>query len=395
MLHKVHIEPHWQIEREAGRTYDTYPLLQLLKQVQQSESIAEAARLQGLSYRHAWGLVRQAETRLGARLLDTKRGSGARLTRLAEVLIWADKRIAARLSPTLQSLASELAGELDRLTQPHTPAAKPALRLRASHGFAVAALLEQMAAERLPVELSYRNSSEALASLARRNCDMAGFHVPLGQFEAAALAYYSRWLDTQRHVLLHLAVRSEGLFVAPGNPKRIQQLRDLARPDVRFVNRQQGSGTRMLIDLMLAKAKLVRSRIRGYETTELTHAAVAAHVASDMADVGIGVELAARRFGLEFVPLVRERYFFAVERDALGSSPVRELIVILQGAKLRKRIDALAGYDATHLGRIETPVEAFGAIGPAARRGLRERVDAADDGGHDGRKLPKASPRSR
>lgn len=366
-MFQVRIEPRWEVERDGAPPLDTQALLALLQRVQQHESIAQAARALGLSYRHAWGLVRAGEAYLGGRLLKTHRGRGATPTRLAQALLWADQRVAARLAPTLQTLASELAGELTRLVEQDAAHAPPAVRIQASHGFAVAALLEQMAAEGRPVELGYRNSSDALASLARGDCDMAGFHVPLGRFEAAVVARCARWLDPARHVLIHLAVRNEGLFVAAGNPKRIVRLADLARDGVRFVNRQEGSGTRMLVDLMLADAGIAPSRVHGYETSEFTHAAVAAHVASGMADVGIGVETAARRFGLDFVPLVRERYFFAAEADALARSPLREVLAILRSEAFRARVDALAGYDAADTGRVQTPAEAFARSWPKRR----------------------------
>ncbi|WP_119286963.1 substrate-binding domain-containing protein [Azohydromonas sediminis] len=366
-MFQVRIEPRWEVERDGAPPLDTQALLALLQRVQQHESIAQAARALGLSYRHAWGLVRAGEAYLGGRLLQTHRGRGATPTRLAQALLWADQRVAARLAPTLQTLASELAGELTRLVEQDAAHAPPAVRIQASHGFAVAALLEQMAAEGRPVELGYRNSSDALASLARGDCDMAGFHVPLGRFEAAVVARCARWLDPARHVLIHLAVRNEGLFVAAGNPKRIVRLADLARDGVRFVNRQEGSGTRMLVDLMLADAGIAPARVHGYETSEFTHAAVAAHVASGMADVGIGVETAARRFGLDFVPLVRERYFFAAEADALARSPLREVLAILRSDAFRARVDALAGYDAADTGRVQTPAEAFARSWPKRR----------------------------
>lgn len=359
-MYQVRIEPHWRIQRAPAEGLDTEGLLALLAAVQQHESIAEAARALGLSYRHAWGLVRQAEEQFATRLLLAQRGRGAALTRFAQALLWADQRIAARLSPILQSLASELAGELARLAEQNLADTRSAVRVQASHGFAVAALLERMAAENRPVELSYRNSSDALASLSRGECDLAGFHVPLGRFESAAVARCARWLDAERHVLIHLAVRNEGLFVKPGNPKGIHKVRDLARPDVRFVNRQEGSGTRMLVDLLLDEARLPPARVRGYETSEFTHAAVAAHVASDMADVGIGVETAARRFGLDFVPLVRERYFMGVERTALARSPLREVALIMQTPAFIDQVKALAGYDAARTGTVQTLEEAFG-----------------------------------
>ena len=117
----------------------------------------------------------------------------------------------------------------------------------------------------------------------------------------------------------------------------------------------------MRLDLMRADAKIAPRDIQGYDTSEFTHAAVAAHVASDMADVGIGVETAARRFGLDFVPLARERYFVAVEREGLESSPLREVVAILQSEAFREQVDRLDGYDAADTGRIETLAQAFGA----------------------------------
>jgi len=172
-----------------------------------------------------------------------RRGRGTSLSPLAEKLIWADRRIAARLSPTLDSLASELETELGK-TLGNTGSMT---RLDASHGFAVAAFLKQAGESGLPIDLRYRNSSDAVAALSRGESDLAGFHVPLGEFEARAMERYRRWLDPKTHRLIHLAVREQGLFVNPGNPLGIQSINDLARNDVRFVNRQAGSGTRMLL----------------------------------------------------------------------------------------------------------------------------------------------------
>ncbi len=115
----------------------------------------------------------------------------------------------------------------------------------------------------------------------------------------------------------------------------------------------------MLVDLMLARAGIAAADVHGHETQEFTHAAVAAHVASGMADVGLGVETAARRFGLDFVPLLRERYFFAAERDALARAPLATLVEILRSESFRARVEALAGYDAAETGRLLTIAEAF------------------------------------
>ncbi|MCS6766483.1 MAG: helix-turn-helix transcriptional regulator [Candidatus Protistobacter heckmanni] len=358
-MFKVNIEPHWRISKQGGDDFDATTLLQLLTEIHGHRSITTAAKNVGLSYRHVWGLLQTAEATLGFKLLDAQRGRGADLTELAKTLLWADRLIGARLSPTLQTLASELESELQRVTALAGPETDAALRLHASHGFAEAALLEALAAAEVRVELGYRHSSEAVASLARGECDMAGFHVPLGEFEKPAIERYRQWLDPRKHVLVHLALRSQGMFLPRGNPRKIRGLEDLVQPRLKFVNRQAGSGTRLLIDMMLAKAGLDSSAIQGFDTAEFTHAAVAAHVASGMADVGIGVETAARRFGLDFLPLLQERYFFAVDKKALKRYPVNRTVELIRSPAYKEQVRALRGYDAASTGLIQTLSEAF------------------------------------
>lgn len=358
-MFKVSINPHWKISRtvaaKPGLALDTELLLSLLAAIQSSGSIAAAVKASGLSYRHVWGQLMAAEQLFNAKLLIKQPGKGTRLSPLAETLLWADKRISARLSPTLQSLASELEAELDKTVL----GSRSALRIDATHGFAVATLLDHLHAANLPVELRYRNSTEAVAALARRECDLAGFHVPLGEFETQAFKRYAKWLNAEQHVLIHLAVRTQGFFLAPGNPKHIHTLADLQKPDVHFVNRQPGSGTRLLLELMLEKEGIPTSSIRGYESAEFTHAAVAAFIASGMADVGVGVETAAKRFGLDFVPLIRERYFFAADRQAMNQGPLKEIVGMLQGEEFRRLLSELSGYDGSKTGLIMEIDEAF------------------------------------
>ena len=353
---RIHITPQWKLFDEAEVSLDTTSLLSLLAAIQDSGAIAQAARSLGLSYRHAWGQIKQAETMIGHPLVLAGRGRGSTLTPLAEKLIWADLRISARLSPLLESLASELESDLDR-TLPSKP---PALRLHASHGFAVAALLEQLGTAGLPVELRYRNSLESVAALASGECDLAGFHVPIGEFESAAARHYRRWLRDDAHQLVHLAVRTQGLFAAAGNPRRVHGLDDLRRRDLRFVNRPEGSGTRMLTELMLARRGISPREVSGFESAEFTHAAVAAFIASGMADLGIGIQTAARRFGLHFIPLVRERYFLAMNRAARHQPPLVDALQLLGSPTYRSAVAGLAGYEAGETGRILSVDEAFG-----------------------------------
>ena len=355
-MHKVRVKPHWEISTDAGGPLDTATLLQLLVSIQKTGSISQAAREVNLSYRYAWGLLRDGETLFGEALMQTGRGRGTTLTALAEKLVWADRRIGARLSPILESLASELEGELNKIFADKLSM----IRMSASHGFAVAALLALMIEAHLPIELNYRNSTDAVIALARRECDLAGFHVPLGKFETAAFAMYAGWLDSQSHCLIQLTIRAQGLFVAVGNPKNIHSLSDLTQAGVRFVNRQAGSGTRRLLELMLADAEISPNEISGFESAEFTHSAVAAYIASGMADVGFGVQTAADRFGLEFLPMVRERYFFALPIAAIHAPLVQQVLGLMKTQAYHAALNALPGYEPSDTGRILTLKEAFG-----------------------------------
>lgn len=352
---RVSLRPHWRVGRDGSDGMDASALLDLLATVQATGSIAQAGRELGLSYRHAWGVLRQAEALFGQPLLMRGRGRGSALTPLGDRLVWADARIGARLQPLLESLASEVEGELGRAQVKRQ--AVP--RLHASHGFAVAALREQLAAQHVPVDVRYRNSLEAVAALAHGECELAGFHVPLGAFGPAAAQRYLAWLKPDQHRLVLLAVRTQGLFVPAGNPLRVRDVADLARADLRFVNRPEGSGTRMLTDLLLQRHGIDPRSVNGYDNTELTHAAVAAYVASGMADVGIGVQTAAHRFGLHFIPLLKERYWFGVPADAWQSASLAPVLGVLRSPRFRARVAALQGYDASHTGDVMTIGEAL------------------------------------
>lgn len=335
------IRPEWSLKKRKGTAVSLPVLLQLLTVIRDQGSISRAAASANLSYRHAWGMLRDFEQEFAAPLLDKSRGKGTTLTPLAEKLIWADKRITARLAPILESFASELEAIL--------ATASGALRITASHGFAVDALIKRMALENIPVEINYRSSLEAVAALAHDECDLAGFHVPVGEFKQAAQPYL-KWLNPQQHALIHLAYRNQGLFIAKGNPKKIKGLKDLQRNDLRFINRQTESGTKILLDLLLSKERILPRKIADYDHVEYTHSAVAAYIASGMADVGFGVETAAKKFNLDFIPMVRERYFFACKASALKHSLLKPTLNIMQSKQFRDEVNALSGYDGSDAG---------------------------------------------
>jgi molybdate-binding protein len=142
----------------------------------------------------------------------------------------------------------------------------------------------------------------------------------------------------------------QGIFVAKGNPKNVQGLADLTRAGLRFVNRQKGSGTRVLLELLLGDAGIDSAAINGFGTAEFTHAAVAAYVASGMADVSFGVETAARRFDLDFIPVIREQYFLACDASALDTPMVAAAQAAMASAAFKQVLAALPGYDGALCG---------------------------------------------
>lgn len=355
---KARLSSEWALEKPSGAVLPLSEVIRLLAAVDATGHIAGACKACGVSYRHGWGILRNAEKEFEAPLLETSRRQGTKLTEFGQHLIWANRRVDARLMPTLESMASELQEELERLY----PESQPRLRLHASHGFAVEGLMQLAnGLDMSPLELRYRTAIEALASLDHGECDLAGFQVPVGEFEGPILKNYSKWLNPDKHRLIFLAVRNTGLFVQKGNPKHISSVADLVNPDVRFVNRQIGSSTRSLVGLMLKQLNIDTTRVQGFDSSEFTHMAIAAHIASGMADVGIGVETAAWRCGLSFIPLAKERYFFAVHRDTLNSPKMQVLLDLMTSDRYQAYVSQLVGYDATGMGSVQTLNEAFGS----------------------------------
>lgn len=362
-MHEVTIKPEWIIRRPGGAALPRR-VVELLVKVQDHGSLAGACKSTGISYRYAWELLREGETLFGEALIVMKRGKGSKLTMLGEKLVWADRRILARLSPLLDSLASELSAEIETIL-----ASAPALlRIHASHGFSIQLMHDFLAAANVRNELKYRNSLEAVVSLHNGDCDVAGFHVPIGEFEAPVLSHYREWLDSSSLKIINIVTRRQGLIVAHGNPKEIYRVGDLVRRNVRFINRQTGSGTRLLFDFLLQREAIDPARIKGYEQCEYTHAAVAAFVASGMADVGYGVETPARQFKLEFIPSQTERYCLMCNEKALSSPLLQQLLTILRSAKYKAAVNRLPGYRTDKAGIVMEPRDVFERFGAKTRK---------------------------
>lgn len=346
---KITIRPTWRFENESGDEIDSR-LLAILRAIQETGVLTRAARQTKLSYRLAWDLLKDASAFFGSPLVHMERGKGAQLTTLGKKLLWAEQRGDSSLFAHLDNVASELNLEISKARK----LAQAVIRIHASHGYAVEKLPQLMSKHgHADVDLRYMGSIDALASLCQGNCDLAGFHVPLGEIGRNLWEHYEKWLKPRQQKIIRLVIRTQGLIVAPGNPKKILELEDLSNTGIRFVNRQRGSGTRILLDGLLRSSAINPQKIPGYgDSGEFTHAAVAAFVASDMADAAFGVEPAARQFKLDFLPLARERYMLACRNDSLMQSSIQELIELLKGPEYQQMIGPVPGYTLDSPGEI-------------------------------------------
>ena len=333
----------------GAATHLDNPLFALLAAIRQSGSIRQAAARLGFSYRHVWGELKRWEGVLDHPLIIWEKGRHARLTPFGEKLLWAEQRTRARIAPQIQSLASELESAFAVAFDE----AAHVLTVQASHDMALPLLKERLLASAIHLDLQYCGSLDALDALSAGRCLLAGFHVS-DEHGAGSLTArsFKRHLVPGRHKLIDFAARRQGLMLAPGNPKSITRLADLTRTDLRFINRQRGSGTRIEIEQLFAAQNIDPAHVAGFEHEESTHLAVAAAVAAGAADAGIGIEAAALHYGLDFVPIMNERYYLACLKETLDHPAVATLLQVLAGAAWRAEAAALPGYTLSDPGAV-------------------------------------------
>ncbi|MEW6644107.1 MAG: substrate-binding domain-containing protein [Pseudomonadota bacterium] len=347
---QVEIEPVWRFRKEGSR-HGIVVMLDVLNDIRVGGKLTRAASRAGLSYRHVWNLVEQWSDFFEVPLVETHRGKGTRLTAFGEKLVWAGQRMQARLGPQLENLAQELVTEIE----PFLHQRPPVIRVHASHGFAVSKLRDLLDREpALGVDLRYISNQHSLLSLAEGTCDLSGVHLPRGVLRAQNVRICRERLDPTEHCVIRFVTREMGLMVGRGNPLGIATLSDLAACRARFVNREPDSGTRLLFDQLLARDHLAEAQIEGSRQIEFTHAAVAAYVASGMADAAFGVEAAARQFGLDFIRLVTEDYVFVCRRSFLDQAAMQRVLDIMRSDEFRTAIDSLPGYAADGSGEVSS-----------------------------------------
>ncbi|MBS3996914.1 MAG: helix-turn-helix transcriptional regulator [Hydrogenophaga sp.] len=336
------------------------PMMDVLHAVREQGSISAAARQLGLSYRHVWGQLKQWEADLGHELIVWERGQAAMLSPFGERLLMAERLAQARLGPQMESLRAELERAFALAFEPDTQAlGAKVLTLYASHDHALNALQDMAVSQGsdggpgVYLDIRFCGSVDAIRALNEGRCVLAGFHTqPFADAASLSARTYRPLLKPGTHKIIGFARRAQGLIVTAGNPLKLRDLGDVARLQARFVNRAKGTGTRLLLEELMAQAGLEPIDISGFHTVESSHAAVAQAVASGRADVGLGTEYAARSQGLGFVPLTDERYLLVCLKAALDTPGVQRLLALLRSQPWQARLNALPGYASDHCGEV-------------------------------------------
>lgn len=196
-------------------------------------------------------------------------------------------------------------------------------------------------------------SMGGIMAIKRGEAHIAGTHLldeATGEYN---IPFLKRLMPDIKINLINLVYRDQGLIVKKGNPKGIKSFEDLIRDDVIFINRQRGSGTRLLTDKALREYGIDPSKIKGYEREEYTHMGVASAVLTGIADVGVGILSAARALNLDFIPVAKERYDLVIPLDFIESNPIRALLDIIRSDRdFKETVLALGGYDCSDMGKI-------------------------------------------
>lgn len=202
------------------------------------------------------------------------------------------------------------------------------------------------------LNIQYVGSLGGLIALAEDNADIAGSHLWDGESSSFNAPFIRRILPGRKIAIVTLAYRRIGFVLPPGNPAKIQELNDLNREGLLFINRQQGSGTRVRLDIALDDISIPTSKIQGYDNEVNTHYAVAKAIVDGEADVGIGLEAVAKSYGLEFVFLWHDRYDLIIPEAKISIPAIAALVDWLGEARSKELITNFGGYDVEETGRI-------------------------------------------
>jgi putative molybdopterin biosynthesis protein len=221
-----------------------------------------------------------------------------------------------------------------------------------SHDITLDILSQHLSAHDRRLASANVGSLGGLVALKRQEAHLAGSHLLDPESGEYNLSYIEQYLPGVPVTVIALVGRQQGLIVPKGNPKNIRSLSDLIRQDISFINRQRGSGTRVLLDYHLSMLDIKPDSIQGYFQEEYTHLAIAAAVSSGKVACGLGIAAAAQALDLDFIPLFEERYDLVIPREYYQSPLLEPVFEILQSTSFRQAVQALPGYDISPMGQI-------------------------------------------
>ena len=223
-----------------------------------------------------------------------------------------------------------------------------------SHDNTLDILADQIRAGRsgLTLSSSHVGSMGGLMAIKKGVCHLAGSHLLDVEDGTYNISYLKKYLPDVRVRLVNLVFRDQGLIVPPGNPRAIKGIEDLGRDDITFINRQAGSGTRILLDFRLKQLGIDPSDVRGYLNEEFTHMSVAVAVLSGAVDVALGIYAAAKALNLDFIPVVTEQYDLIIPEVYFESENIRILLETINSGTFKKRVEALGGYSTKKTGKV-------------------------------------------
>ena len=204
----------------------------------------------------------------------------------------------------------------------------------------------------LTLSSSHVGSMGGLMAIKKRGCHLAGSHLLDTQDGSYNVSYVKRYLPDMKVKLVHLVLRDQGLILPRGNPKTIKDIEDLRRKDITFLNRQAGSGTRILLDYRLKQLGIDPSEVNGYENEEFTHMSVAVAVQSGAVDVALGIYAAAKALNLDFVPVVTEQYDLVIPEIYFESENIQILLETINSSEFKNQVETLGGYSTKRTGQV-------------------------------------------
>jgi putative molybdopterin biosynthesis protein len=220
-----------------------------------------------------------------------------------------------------------------------------------SHDLALDILTQFLAPLNRNLKTASVGSIGGLNALKRGVTHLAGSHLFDAKTQEFNLPFIQEYLPKIEVKVIGLVERQQGLIVKKGNPKGISSINDLTRSDIRFINRQRGAGTKILIDYLMEKENIEPAQVVGYQDEEFTHLSLAAAIAADRADCGLGIQAAAIALDLDFVPIFKERFDLVIPIHFFDGELLQPIWTIFEDKKFRKAIDEIPGYNSAPLGK--------------------------------------------